>query len=153
MAIDIDHLFRHPQHLPATARMIYDEFWVGVSGGRTVDGLHAHLLTATDPLRVPLSRIAIDGAELIGTVNLIDNDDDHRTHLRPWLAALVVRADRRGGGVGTRLVRTLLADAAQMRLRAVYLGTDGPGYYARLGASVHEQVNRDFCIMRFDLPG
>ena len=147
----IDHLFRHPQHLLAVARLIYEEFWKNVDGGHTVDSLQAHLRTAVDPRRVPLSRIAVDGDELLGTINLIDNDDEQRRHLWPWLAAFVVQPGWRGRGVGTQLVRALLDDAAAMRIEAVFLGTDGPGFYARLGAQVHEQVTPEFCIMRFDL--
>jgi hypothetical protein len=33
----------------------------------------------------------------------------------------------------------------------VYFGTDGPGFYERLGALRHEQVNDVFFIMRFEL--
>jgi predicted N-acetyltransferase YhbS len=151
----IDSLFNHPQHLHATAQMIYDEFWVGVAGGRTVEGLVAHLQTATDPRRIPLSLIAIDDQDgsLIGTVNLIDNDDDQRAHLHPWLAALVVRADRRSTGVGSALVLALLQSARAMAIPRLYLGTDGPGFYLRLGALLHEQVKPDFCILRFELAG
>ena len=34
----------------------------------------------------------------------------------------------------------------------VYFGTDGPGFYTRLGAVLHQPVRADFCFMRFDLP-
>lgn len=133
--------------------MIFDEFWADVPGGLTVTDLVAHLQTAASPGRIPLSLIALDGAKLIGTINLIDNDDARRPHLWPWLAALVVRQDWRGRGVGTRLVRELLVEAAAMKLPALYFGTDGPDFYLRLGAKHHEQVNPDFWVMRFDLPG
>jgi hypothetical protein len=33
----------------------------------------------------------------------------------------------------------------------VYFGTDGPGFYSRLGAVEQEQVREDFWFMRFDL--
>ncbi len=152
MAVEIEHLFRRSHHLPAVARLIYDEFWAEVPGGMTLAQLEAHLHTATNPQRIPLSLLAVDGDELLGTVNLIDNDDDQRTHLHPWLAALVVVATRRDRGVGSQLVRALLAQAVQLDLAAVYLGTDGPDFYLRLGAHVHEQVKPGFCIMRFELP-
>ena len=152
MAVEIEHLFRRSHHLPAVARLIYNEFWADVRGGMTVAQLEAHLRTATNPQRIPLSLLALDGDELLGTVNLIDNDDDQRAHLHPWLAALVVVAPRRGRGVGSQLVAALLAQAAQMQIAAVYFGTDGPGFYARLGAQVHEEVKSGFFIMRFELP-
>lgn len=152
MPTEIVHLFNHPDHLEAVAQMIYVEFWRDRVDGMSVDDLVTHLRTATDPSRIPLSLVALDGERLVGTINLIENDDSTRTHLRPWLAALVVAADVRGQGVGTRLVRALLTDVERLKFPTVYFGTDGPGFYERIGALPHEQVNTEFCIMRFDLP-
>ena len=152
MTIQITHLFNHPHHIDAVAQMIYDEFWRDVVDGLSLEFLRTHLHTATDPTRLPLSLIALDGDHLMGTVNLIENDDGKRTHLRPWLAAMVVAADRRGEGIGTRLVRALLVEAERMQFPTLYFGTDGPGFYERIGAMRHEQVTKEFFIMRFDLP-
>jgi len=113
--------------------------------------LEAHLRTATDAGRIPLSLVALDDERLVGTINLIENDDSKRAHLRPWLAALVVAEDMRGHGVGSRLVSALLDEARAMQIPLVYFGTDGPGFYERLGALRHEQVNDVFFIMRFEL--
>ena len=74
-----------------------------------------------------------------------------QAHLRPWLAALVVAEDMRGHRVGSRLVNALLDEARAMQIPVVYFGTDGPGFYERLGALRHEQVNDVFFIMRFEL--
>jgi predicted N-acetyltransferase YhbS len=147
----ITHLFHHPQLIDRVAKMIYDEFWVDVVDGMTVDDLVAHLKTATGPQQIPLSLIALVDGQLAGTVNLIENDDQKRAHLRPWLAAMVVRADLRGQGIGTELVKALLADACLMKIPTVYFGTDGPGFYERLGAVKHEHARDDFAIMKFEL--
>jgi predicted N-acetyltransferase YhbS len=147
----ITHLFKQPQLIDAVAQMIYNEFWVEVVDGMSPADLSAHLHTAVDATRIPLSLIALVNGELVGTVNLIENDDTKRAHLRPWLAAMVVRADRRGQGIGTALVQALLTQISNMKLAQVYLGTDGPGFYQSLGAVVHEQVHANFSIMRFDI--
>ena len=131
--------------------MIYDEFWVDVVDGMTVDDLVAHLKTANALKQMPLSLIALVDDQLAGTVNLIENDDENRAHLRPWLAAMVVRADLPGQGIGTALVKALLADARLMSIPIVYFGTDGPGFYERLGAVKHEHVRDDFATMKFEL--
>ncbi|MCM2326939.1 MAG: GNAT family N-acetyltransferase [Lysobacter sp.] len=151
MPVRIDHLYRHPQLTETVARLIYDEFWADRDGMSVAD-LVAHLRTTDDPNRIPLSLIALVDGEFAGTVNLIDNDDRNRAHLHPWLAAMVVVPPRRGQGIGTRLVQALLAEAARLGFPAVHFGTDGPGFYSRLGAQLHEQVTPDFCIMRFELP-
>lgn len=152
MDVRIDSLHRHPHLVEAVARLIHEEFWKEVEGGMSVADLVAHLETVRDPDRMPLCLVALAGDELAGTVNLIDNDDRKRTHLHPWLAAMVVVARHRGKGIGTRLVRALLGEAARLGFGAVYFGTDGPAFYERLGARLHEQVTPKFCIMRFE-PG
>jgi predicted N-acetyltransferase YhbS len=152
MPVRVDHLFRHPGHLEAVARLIHEEFWKDVEGGRTFESLVAHLGTATDPDRIPLSLVALVDGGLAGTVNLIDNDDAKRAHLHPWLAAMVVVQRFRGQGIGTRLVQALLAEAARLGFGRVYFGTDGPGFYTRLGARLHEPVTPAFGIYRFELP-
>jgi predicted N-acetyltransferase YhbS len=149
--LQITHLFNHPHLIESVAQMIYDEFWREVVDGMSVADLVAHLRTATDATRIPLSLIALQGDQLVGTVNLIDNDDSARSHLHPWLAAMVVRADVRAQGIGTQLVNALLAEARNMKIPTLYFGTDGPGFYERLGAIKHEQVSDDFCIMKFVL--
>jgi N-acetylglutamate synthase-like GNAT family acetyltransferase len=149
--LQIIHLFKHRQLIESVAQMIYDEFWRNVVGGMSLDDLVAHLRTATNENHIPLCLIALQDKELVGTVNLIENDDAARTHLRPWLAAMVVREDQRGIGIGTKLVNTLLAEARQIQIPALYFGTDGPGFYERIGAIQHEKIRADFCIMRFEL--
>ena len=149
--MQITDLFNHPQLIEAVAKMIYNEFWIDVEDGMSLGDLIAHLKTATGPQQMPLSLIALVDGQLAGTINLIENDDENRAHLRPWLAAMVVRADLRGRGIGSALVKALLVDARLMGIPTVYFGTDGPGFYERLGAVKHVHVRDDFAIMKFEL--
>lgn len=153
MSTEITHLFHHARHTRAVAEMIYNEFWIDVVDGLTLEFLEEHLRSTYDPSRIPLSLIARVDGQLVGTVNLIENDDRKRTHLRPWLAAMVMAKEFRGQGVGTQLVRALLAEAQRLGFATVYFGTDGSGFYERIGAVKHENVKDDFCIMRFELTG
>jgi N-acetylglutamate synthase-like GNAT family acetyltransferase len=149
--LKITHLFQHPQFIEPVAKMIYNEFWRDVIDGMSTDDLIAHLQGANDADHIPLCLIALHDEELAGTVNLIENDNAARSHLRPWLAAMVVSEDQRGHGVGTKLVTALLTEARRMRIPALYFGTDGPDFYERIGAIQHENVRADFCIMKFEL--
>lgn len=152
MRQQVMHLCQQPQHTDAVAQLIYQEFWREVKNGMSEADLQAHLRTATDPDRLPLCLIAVDAdGQLLGTVNLIDNDDRQRTHLWPWLAAMVVLESQRGRGIGSALVRSLLLEARRLGLPRLFFGTDGPGFYTRLGAQLHEQVSETFCVMRFEL--
>jgi predicted N-acetyltransferase YhbS len=149
--LKIVHLLHHPQLIESVAEMIYNEFWRDVLNGMSVADLVAHLHTATNESCIPLCLIALQDGQLVGTVNLIENDDTARAHLRPWLAAMVVCKDQRGLGIGSKLVNALLAEARRMHISELFFGTDGPGFYERLGARLYEKVRADFCIMKFAL--
>ncbi len=151
-SLQIGHLCHTPEHTAAVAAMIYCEFWVGVKDGLTEEFLNDHLRGTTTE-RIPLSLLARVDGQPVGTVNLIDNDDAKRAHLHPWLAAMVVLEPWRGRGIGTRLVQALLIEARRHGLERLYFGTDGPGFYRRLGATLHEQVTPTFCIMQSPLVG
>ena len=147
MRFEIDHLFNHRQHVARVAGVIYDEFWADQSGYSASD-LERLLGDALSDSTIPLCFVALELGEPVGTINLIDNDDPSRTHLHPWLAALVVIESHRGQGIGAALVARLLDAAARLGYGEVYLGTDAPGYYERFGATIHEHVRSDLVIMR-----
>ncbi len=148
--VTVLHLFEVPRHRQAVAELIHNEFWTTVPGA-SVETMAARLLQASQADRVPLCLVALHGGQVAGVVNLVDNDDDDHVEWAPWLAGMVVREDSRGRGVGSALVRELLAQARRLGFERVYFGTDGPGIYTRLGAVVHEQPRSGFWFMRFDL--
>ena len=146
----ICHLFEAPQQRDAAARLIHDEFWTTVPGA-SAEGMARRLQEASSPVRVPLCLVALHEAAVVGAINLVHSDDDTHPEWTPWLAGLVVAPPWRGQGVGSALVLALLAEARRLGLPRVYFGTDGPGFYTRLGAVLQERVRADFCFMRFDL--
>ena len=146
------HLFAVPGQRGAAARLIHEEFWTTVPGA-SAEAMACRLQQAAVADRLPLCRVALIGDEVVGVGNLVANDDEQRLHWSPWLAGLVVKAAWRGLGLGSALVRQLLADAHALGIEQVFLGTDGPGFYRRLGAREHEQPRDDFWFMRFDLRG
>lgn len=150
MDAEIDHLFRHPEYFSTVAAWICEAFWTGKPG---VDEgvLERRLREAGAPDRIPLSLLALTGGRPVGTVNLVECDSERRPDLRPWLAALLVVPEQRGRGVGSALVRALLREATRLGEREVFLGTDIPGFYERLGAGVHQRFAGGVCIMRIAL--
>jgi len=148
MKLRIDHLFEHPEHRRLVATWIYDEFWRD-RAGTSVEGFEARLRQAGDPHRIPLSLLALLDGEPAGTVNLIESDSPRHPHLHPWLAALFVCPAHRRQGVGGALFRALVWNAKRLGFTEVFLGTDVPGFYAALGAELHEQVTDTMSIMRF----
>jgi predicted N-acetyltransferase YhbS len=150
MLVVVAHLFEHPEHRSRIAQLIHDEFWRVVPGA-SAQTMEARLAQAGDAHAIPLCLIALSGDEPIGVVNLVANDDEAHPEWTPWLAGLVVEPAQRGRGVGTRLVQALRVQARRLGYPRVYFGTDGPGFYARLGAVVQQQVRDDFWFMRFEL--
>jgi predicted N-acetyltransferase YhbS len=144
--VEIRHLCDCPEHLGTVARWIHEEWWSD-KPGHTVETMASRLGEASDQNAVPLSLVALRAGNPVGTVNLVVNDYEERPDLAPWLAALLVVPEHRGQGVGSNLVRALLKEAARLRVQQLYLGTDIPEYYAKLGAVMYEEVSADYCIM------
>jgi predicted N-acetyltransferase YhbS len=151
MAVTVGHLAAYPQHLGFIAGLVYREFWADVPDGYSEADLAAVFGGHAPPGRVLASLIALDGDTPLGCVHLIDNDDPSLPELYPWMAAMVVTPERRGQGIGSLLVRALMREAKAMGFERIWFGTDGPGFYERLGAVKHLQKGRDFWIMTLPL--
>ena len=144
------HLFEVPQHRDAMAALIHDAFWITVPGA-SAERMALRLAEARNADHIPLALVALHEGQPLGVVNLVHSDDDRRPTWTPWLAGLVVADGWRGQGVGTALVRELLAQAQRLGVERLYFGTDGPRFYQRLGAVAHEQARPGFWFMRFEL--
>lgn len=151
MELSIDHLFQHPDDLGTVAGWIYDEFWRDKEG-YSAEVFIGLLQQAASRDAIPLSLVAYADGRPVGTVNLIENDDEARAHLRPWLAALIVIPEYRRQGIGEALVRCLLAEAQRLGVRRLYLGTHIPTFYERLGATIHQRVHETHWVMEFAIP-
>lgn len=151
MNIVIDPLARHPRHVDFVAGLVWREFWADVDGGMTLAELAEAFGGRARPGRVLASLIALEADTPLGCVHLIDNDDDSLPELYPWLAAMVVVPERRGQGIGSMLVREMAREARGLGFDQLWFGTDGPGFYERLGAVKHLQRGADFWIMKLPL--
>ncbi|MBD3256817.1 GNAT family N-acetyltransferase [candidate division GN15 bacterium] len=148
--LTIQHLYRTPEHIRMVAEWIYSEFWTD-KPEMTPEILEGYLRNAVNDTAIPQSLLAFRDGKPVGTVNLIENDDDQRTHLRPWLAALLVLPEYRNGGIGAELVKECVACAKRVGETQLFLGTHIPAYYEALGWRIHEQVHDTHWVMVFDL--
>jgi predicted N-acetyltransferase YhbS len=151
MSLRIEPLLRHPQHVSWVAALVFREFWADVPDGLSEAYLNDAFGGHAEPGRVLQSLVALEGDRPVGCVHLIDNDDDSLPDLHPWLAAMVVLPGRRGQGIGSKLVLALLDQARARGHTRVWFGTDGPGFYERLGAKRHLQRSETFWTMKFEL--
>lgn len=72
--------------------------------------------------RVPITLVAMDAGDLVGTVSLLDRSVASHEHLHPWVASLYVAAGWRHAGLATRLVDAAAAMARRLGVQAVYIG-------------------------------
>ena len=71
--------------------------------------------------------------ELVGTVSIWNNDLTSRQDLTPWLAALFIKDEYRGKGIGTLLQKKCIQVVKELGYKNLYLITDHENYYERTG--------------------
>lgn len=129
MALVIAHLSDYPEHLDTVVDWLWQE-WGQPSSRPYYESLVRHSLTKG---QLPLTFVALQDDELVGTVGLWRSDLLCRQDLYPWMAALYVRKDDRGRGIGQQLQRFVMAVCQEQGFGELYLYTDLHGYYERSG--------------------
>lgn len=130
-----------PQHIPALAGEHLQAFgpllpeWA-------LDEAEADLRSHRCDTRIPTTWIALDGADWLGSVSLLQNDDARIRQFSPWLATLYVRPHARGRGVGERLVAHCVQAAARLHGGYLYLYCQSQlvPFYQRLGWQPHVEL-------------
>lgn len=91
--------------------------------------------SCTSATGTPKVFVAWDGGHVVGTVTLVDDDElPGATEPGPWLAALFVRNDMRGRGIGRQLVLHCEERARSFGVRQMWLYTpEHRAWYEALG--------------------
>ena len=95
--------------------------------------------------------LAMDGAQVVGAIALVDFDDlaDFR-HLKPWVAAFVVDPTKRGSGIGSQMLAALEKQARVFGIRELHLWTeDQRNFYRNRGYELLE--HRDYPQIAIDV--
>lgn len=139
--LQVVYLADHPEHLPAVAAWVYDE-WGRRVPGRTLEMTVAGFRSRLNRDAVPLTMVAVTAENApVGTASLYVHDMDVRPSLTPWLASVYVAPERRQRGVGSLLVQTLEGVARRLQIPRLYLFTpDRERFYARLGWEPMERL-------------
>lgn len=128
-------------HIPTLAKWHHDE-WSYLNPGGSVEKRIEKMRTYLGENLIPTMLIAIEGDEVLGSAALIASDMDTKPELSPWLANVYVRADKRGLGVGAKLVKSIMDLAKQNRLPRIYLFTpDQEKFYAKMGWKILSKEN------------
>jgi len=132
-SMDIVSLKERPQHLMKLARWHHDE-WSYLNPQRSFDERVAEMREDLRGQVMPVTYIAEEEGELMGSASLLAGDMSTHTELTPWLASVYVAEQFRMQGLGSTLVRQVMQHAQAHGIRRLYLYTpDQEQLYARLG--------------------
>jgi GNAT superfamily N-acetyltransferase len=132
-------LAERPEVIPTLARWFHDE-WSSFDG-RPVETIAQQLQSNLNRDVIPITFLAVSGAELLGTISIEVSDLPPRDDLSPWLASHYVEPAFRRAGVGSALVRHVLDFARARGLPELYLWTPGsPEFYAQRGWTVFDRM-------------
>jgi predicted N-acetyltransferase YhbS len=138
--MNIDYLAVHPEFLRTLAEWQHGE-WGHLRPGDSVEARMSRLRNFSECDRIPLTVVAHDNGELLGSASLIPHDMDTRMELTPWLAGVFVAPEHRCRGIGAALVRRVMAEAGRLSVPVLYLYTvHSEKFYASLGWSLQEHT-------------
>lgn len=147
MAFKIECLADHKEFIPILARWMHEE-WGYLYPEHTFEIRKGLIAERANKDRIPLTLVAIEDDEPVGTVCLMVSDMDTRPELTPWLASLYVEKSRRREGIGAKLVMAIETEAAKLGVEKLYLFTpNSENFYAGLGWSVRERTEYRGCFV------
>jgi N-acetylglutamate synthase-like GNAT family acetyltransferase len=136
----VEHLGRHEKAIPEIVSWVYAEW------GHRIPGVSSETLTTAfqkrlTSHRIPETLIALVDEQIVGTASIVHHDMSTRMELSPWLAAVYVKSEFRGQGIGSKLVQAIMDESAFLGVKRLFLFTpDQALFYARLGWQVSEET-------------
>ncbi len=137
----IQYLVDYPDALSILAEWQHRE-WGHIRAGDTVEKRRARLEGYSNRDRIPLTVVALEGSEVLGSASLVSHDMETRMELTPWLAGVYVAEQYRRKGIGAQLVRRIMDEAGKLDVSLLYLYTvHSEEFYAALGWTLLERTN------------
>jgi N-acetylglutamate synthase-like GNAT family acetyltransferase len=140
-AMNIEYLANYPDALPILAEWQHRE-WGHLRAGDNLEKRRARLLGYSNRDRIPLTVVALDNGEVLGSASLVFHDMETRMELTPWLASVFVGEEHRRKGIGAELVQRIMAEAGKLDVPLLYLYTvHSVKFYAALGWAFQERTS------------
>ncbi|MCI1586153.1 MAG: GNAT family N-acetyltransferase, partial [Clostridium beijerinckii] len=95
----IEHLADHKEYIDTVINLIWKEF----GNENNYNFFESIIKNSLIKNRLPLTFIALEDNELVGTIGLWRSDLMSRQDLFPWLSALFVKKNFRGKRIGQEL--------------------------------------------------
>ncbi len=141
--MDVLYLADCPKVVPVLAAWIYGE-WSYLYPAMTLQDVVRFLLERLNKDRLPLTLVALEAGEPVGTVSLTTFDMETRRDLSHWLTSLYVAGPWRRRGIGSRLAETAMEKAAALDINKLFLFTTDVSlcvlFYSKLGWVVKEKM-------------
>jgi len=155
--VDIQYLGDHQEVIPVLAGWIYDE-WSYLYPEMTLEEVVTLLRERINKEKLPLTLVAFEAGEPVGTVSLRTFDMETRRDLSHWLTSLYVVEPFRRRGIGTSLAKAAENKATELEICKLFLFTTDVNlpalFYSKLGWIVKEKTIYHSCpvlIMEKDL--
>ncbi len=134
----IDYLANHPQHIVTLAQWHQNQ-WHDISPQLNLDKRIEFMSTHQNTASVPVTLIALNKKQPMGSASLIDNDMEDRPQYSPWLASVYVDPIFRAQGVASALISAIIQQAKALKLAQIYLFTPNQSeFYSRRGWEIIE---------------
>lgn len=151
--VEIINLKEEPVIL-ATLASWHQQEWSSFNPGESIEERILRMQPYLNEDFIPSTFIAKDNG-LSGSAAIVSRDMETRPQLSPWLASVYVLPEKRGRGIGTKLVLHVMAQAKREGIKTLYLFTpDRQDFYLNLGWSiknVEQYQNQEVTIMQVDL--
>jgi predicted N-acetyltransferase YhbS len=146
--VDILYLADRQEVVPIIATWIYNE-WSYLYPEMTRLDVLTLLRERINKEELPLTLVAFEAGEPIGTVSLRTFDMETRRDLQHWLTSLYVIEPWRRKGIGSSLVGAAEKKAAELNIDKLFLFTTDAAlhgrFYATLGWAVKETATYRSC--------
>jgi N-acetylglutamate synthase-like GNAT family acetyltransferase len=137
----IEYLVDYPSALSTLLEWQHRE-WGHLRSGDTFEKRRARLQDSSNRDRIPLTVVALDDGEILGSASLVLHDMETRMELTPWLASVFVGEPYRRKGIGAELVRRIMDEAGKLDVSLLYLYTvHSEKFYAALGWTLQEHTS------------
>jgi len=128
--MEIVLLKEYPQYKREVSEWLTNEFGTSKSLNFYSEIIHHSLNEGND---LPITFIALDNEELVGTIGLWRCDFLPRQDVFPWCAALIVRKDKRKSGIGAMLQEHVINYSKKLEYNNLYLFTELKSYFEKTG--------------------
>ena len=139
--MEIDYLSNHPGFINEVSEMIYEEFVVKTGSKMKFEDI-VNYFSNTKDNSFPITLVAIENEDCLGTVSIFENDLKIRTMYKPWLASLYTKPEYRGRGIAKMLIDKTIEVVKDLGFVDLYLRTeDASDYYINRGWTYLETVS------------